>query len=403
MGFFSTNRRVPRNHTGKIPIDLYNVSLMFRGFWADLPTPIIGLSPMDGVTDQPYRFMQKKYGNPDLVITEFTSAEGIAHNANRLFRDFLFDESQRPVVAQIFGKDPAAFRTTALILCYLGFDGIDINMGCPAKNVRQSGSGAALILNPELAQELVRAVRAGILDWMNGKTLDDCPELKQKTKTAILTRYNALPEEYKQRKELPVSIKTRIGYDVSVVRDWIATLLEVEPVAITVHGRTLKQMYTGQADWEAIAAAVEVARGSGTVILGNGDIDSVATAQQRITESGVDGILVGRATYGNPWIFEELRAWRDGVVAEPFEPTPEQRLAMALEHTQVYEAAYPGESFLPMRKHLAWYIKSFPFATDLRVRLMMANSGEDVERVLGEYLASRKETVEEAPTQIASA
>lgn len=364
---------------------------MHRGFWADLPKPIIGLSPMDGVTDQPYRFMQKKYGRPDIILTEFTSAEGIAHNATKLFRDFLFDETQRPIVAQIFGKDPAAFRTTALILCYLGFDGIDINMGCPAKNVRQSGSGAALIRTPQLAQELVRAVRAGIQDWVDGKTLDDCPELKLKTKTAVLARYEVLPDEYKQRREIPVSVKTRIGYDSPCVEEWIPTLLEVEPVALSLHGRTLKQMYTGQADWEQIAKAVEIAKGSGTLVLGNGDIDSVETAQRRITETGVDGILVGRATYGNPWIFEELQAWREGLKLPHIEPTPEQRLEMALEHTQVFESSFPGESFLPMRKHLAWYIKSFPFATDLRVKLMMASSGEDVERVLKEYSSSRAE------------
>lgn len=358
---------------------------MHRGFWANLPKPIIGLSPMDGVTDQPYRFMHKKYGKPDIILTEFTSAEGIAHNATKLFRDFLYDESERPIVAQIFGKDPAAFRTTALILCYLGFDGIDINMGCPAKNVRQSGSGAALIRTPKLAQELVKAVRAGIQDWIDGMTLDDCPELKLKTKTEVFHRHSLLPDAYKERKTIPVSVKTRIGYDSPCVEEWIPTLLEVEPVALSLHGRTLTQMYTGQANWEQIAKAVEIAKGSGTLLLGNGDIDSVQTAHERVDQTGVDGFLVGRATYGNPWIFQELRAWREGNQIQPIDPSPQQRLEMALEHTQVFEAAFPGESFLPMRKHLAWYIKSFPFATDLRIKLMMANSGADVEKVLSEY------------------
>lgn len=361
---------------------------MFRGFWDSLPKPIIGLSPMDGVTDQPYRFMQKKYGQPDLLMTEFTSAEGIVHNATQLFRDFLFDESERPIVAQIFGKDPAAFRTTALILGYLGFDGIDINMGCPAKSVRQSGSGAALICTPLLAQELVRATQAGVQDWMNGKTLDDCPELKQKTKKAVMARHVLLPEKYQQRQELPISVKTRIGFDTPTVEAWIPYLLEVEPANLSIHGRTLKQMYTGQANWEEIAKVVELAKGSGTTVMGNGDIDSLETAKLRISETGVDGLLVGRATYGNPWIFQELTAWRDGKPVAPIEPTPEQRLQMALEHTEVFEKAFPEDSFLPMRKHLAWYIKSFPFATDLRVQLMTAQNGEDVKKVLKNYQAN---------------
>ncbi|MDQ5950783.1 MAG: hypothetical protein QG639_59, partial [Patescibacteria group bacterium] len=146
------------------------------GFWRQLPLPIVGLSPMDGVTDQPFRFIQKKYGKPAVVITEFTSVEGVCHGASPLLKDFQFDESQRPVVAQIYGTTPDFFRQTAIILCELGFDGIDINMGCPAKNVAHSGAGAALIQTPDLAQEIIRAVQQGISEWKNGATVDNCPD-----------------------------------------------------------------------------------------------------------------------------------------------------------------------------------------------------------------------------------
>lgn len=361
---------------------------MTQGFWANLPKPLIGLSPMDGVTDQAYRFIMKKYGQPDLIMTEFTSAEGISHNATKLFKDFLFDESQRPIVAQIFGKDPEAFRSTALILGYLGFDGIDINMGCPAKNVQQNGSGAALIQNPDLAGQLIQAVQAGIQDFADGKTLDDIPKLKQKTKKIILERHQALPTEYQQRRLLPVSVKTRVGYDQPVTKEWISFLLKFELAAISLHGRTLKQMYTGAADWSEIGLAVQVrdAKKSPTLIIGNGDIDSVESAKQRLEETKVDGWLIGRATYGNPQILRELRKWRDETFdfqspASLSEPAPNSQ-ELAVLHSQIFEELYPSAIFWPMRKHLAWYIKGMPGAAKLREQLMQVESAQEVEDIL---------------------
>lgn len=356
------------------------------GFWSTLPRPIIGLSPMDGVTDQPYRHIMKKYGQPDLIMTEFTSAEGINRNAIRLFRDFMYDESQRPIVAQIFGKEPAAFRATALIVAYLGFDGIDLNMGCPAKTVRQHGSGASLIRNPTLAQKLIQATQAGVADWTEGKTLDDIPGLKQKTKRLILERHEQLPAAYRQRRPLSVSVKTRLGYDEAVTEWWISTLLETQVAAISLHGRLLTQMYTGRADWAEIGKAVQLARGTGTLILGNGDIDSVATAEQRLAETGVDGLLIGRATFGNPGILRELRQWRDEKLGldSPFTTTLLNPVELAQQHSQVYEQFFPEESFLAMRKHLAWYIKGFPNASEYRIQLMQANSAAEVRAILNQ-------------------
>ena len=354
---------------------------MFKGFWDTLPRPIIGLSPMDGVTDQPFRRINKKYGHPDIIFTEFTSAEGVSRNATKLFRDFLYDESQRPIVAQIFGKEPAAFRATALILGYLGFDGIDINMGCPAKSVSHHGGGAALIRTPELAQEIVRSVQAGVQDWVDGKTLESIPGLKAKTRALIMKRHNELSAQYQERRPLPVSVKTRIGFDQPEVEQWIPKLLAVEPAAIELHARTLKQMYGGLADWSHIAQAVELAKGSGTLILGNGDLHSADDLERRVTETGVDGVLVGRATFGNPWVIADMVRWRNG---EPPLPTPtlQDRIALAIEHAKLFEASYPDETFMSMRKHLAWYIKDFPNASDFRTALVLANSAAEVEKIL---------------------
>jgi nifR3 family TIM-barrel protein len=336
---------------------------------------------MDGVTDQPFRQIAKKYGRADVIFTEFTSAEGISRNAIKLLRDFLYDESQRPIVAQIFGKEPAAFRATALILGYLGFDGIDINMGCPAKNVSHHGGGAALIRTPELAQEIVRAVQAGVQDWVDGKTLESCLGLKAKTRALIMERHRQLPEQYRQRRPLPVSVKTRIGFDEPEVERWIPKLLEVEPAAIELHARTLKQMYGGQADWSHIARAVDLAKGTGTLIIGNGDLQTAADVQRRVQETGVDGVLIGRATFGNPWVIADMVRQRNGEPPLP-PPTLKDRISLAIEHSRLFEASYPDETFMAMRKHLAWYIKDFPNASDFRTALVLANSADEVETIL---------------------
>jgi len=365
---------------------------MYAGFWSTLPRPILGLSPMDGVTDQPYRWIQKKYGQPDVIFTEFTSAEGVSHNATKLFRDFLYEASERPVVAQIFGKDPESFRTTALILGYLGFDGIDINMGCPAKTVRQHGSGAALIKTPELAKKLISATQAGVQDWVDGRTLDDVPKLKEKTKKLVLETFEKLPDSYKQRRPLPISVKTRIGYDHPMTEEWISTLLEMEIPVITVHGRTLMQMYTGQANWEEIAKAVELGHQAGTLILGNGDIKDAETAQKRFEETGVDGFLIGRASFGDPSVLQKLRVWRDQKYQHIETPALTQNpLQLAIEHSHQFEKAFPEEGFYPMRKHLAWYVRDFPNASDYRVALMQANNAQEVEQILQPLLASLSE------------
>lgn len=369
---------------------------MHQGLWEHLPYPIIGLSPMDGVTDQPFRNMAKKIGNPDIVMTEFTSAEGVSHNALRLLEDFFYDETQRPAIAQIFGKEPRAFYITAVILGYLGFDGIDINMGCPAKSVEQHGAGAALIRTPELAKEIFRSTQAGMTDWANGLTLDDIPELKEKTRHAVLARHTLLPDWAKVRRLLPVSIKTRIGYDLIVIQDWINHLLEVEPAAITVHGRTLKQLYGGQANWEAIAAAVQTAKGSGTKILGNGDITTIGQFYQNVVTSGVDGALIGRATFGDPWFLRDLLEFRSHhptelAIIPKAHDTPrsmiswDERIETIIEHTKLYEETFPESNFMPMRKHLGWYVKGFPGASDLRSNLVRANSAAEVEQLLRKF------------------
>ncbi|MEZ4674156.1 MAG: tRNA-dihydrouridine synthase [Caldilineaceae bacterium] len=351
-----------------------------KTFWQTLPRPILALSPMDGVTDQPYRHLQKKYGQPMLVYTEFTSAEGLCLSQGRLLRDLLYDETQRPIIAQIFGKRPDFFRQAAIIVCELGFDGLDINMGCPAKTVAQGGSGAGLIRTPQLAQEIVRATQQGVREWQNGATVYDCANLPRRVADQITARKHLLPVAYQDRRPIPVSVKTRVGYDVSIIEEWLPYLLDVAPAAIGLHGRTLEQGYTGAASWEEIGKAVGVARGSGIPILGNGDILTLDQAQQRVRDYGVDGVLVGRATYGNPFFFHPERspgASEDALAADEVQQLAE----IMVEHAQLYERTYRHYEkyfFSPMRKHLGWYARRMHGGKKLRVPLMQATCPTDV-------------------------
>ena len=147
--------------------------MRYSSFWDNLPRPIIGLAPMDGVTDAPNRTMHGLYGRPDVVLTEFTNVEGLWRGSDRIFRDFLYTPAERPVVAQIFGCRPEYFYKAAHIVCELGFDGLDINMGCPASNIANKGGGAALIRVPDTAKAIIRAAQQGVRDWADGQTLED--------------------------------------------------------------------------------------------------------------------------------------------------------------------------------------------------------------------------------------
>lgn len=352
-------------------------------FWQTLPRPLIGLAPMKGVTDHPFRHMQKKYGRPALIYTEFVAVEALAIKNRRLLKDLMYDDSQRPIIAQVYGRTPALFRQMAVILCQLGFDGIDINMGCPTRSVAQHGSGAALIKTPDLAQEIIAATKAGVQDWLNGATVRNCRNAPRYVAEQIEAAHAQLDPAYQQRRLVPVSVKTRVGYDAPQVQAWIPRLLEREPAAISLHGRTLRQGYSGLADWDKIGAAVELARGSGIPVLGNGDLHTLAQAQQRIAAYGVDGVLIGRASIGNPFVF------RDGGHALA---DPEVMLALALEHADFYAASlYDHEfyHFAPMRKHLTRYIEHLPATHELRRSFTQVNAPKDVNAAVARWIQDR--------------
>ena len=342
-------------------------------FWFQ-DKPLIGLAPMDGVTDFAFRHIVTKYAKPDLLFTEFTSVEGICAGATKMLRAFIFEEEERPIIAQLFGITPNAFYKSTILAATLGFDGVDINMGCPAKGIATKGSGAGLITTPQLAREIIKACKRAATDWANGTSIEDVdlPE--------TIIQYAKDNRVITKRRVLPISVKTRIGYNKNIIDEWISNIIEEHPTTITVHGRTLKQMYTGKADWEAIAKAGELCKQAGIKVLGNGDIQNIKEAYEKITQYNLNGVLIGRATLGNPWIFNGT------------EPTIKQRLETTLEHAQYYQKIVGTEHFTPVRKHLAWYCRGFNNASDIRLKLIQANSAEEVQEIITETLTKLDES-----------
>lgn len=362
-------------------------------FWDRLPRPIVGLAPMDGVTDATFRRVVARAGKPDVTFTEFTHVNDICRAPDFLLDSLIYSEEERPVVAQIYGKDPELFFVAAQLIGALGFDGLDINMGCPSRSVAHSGSGAGLIRTPDVARAIVTAAQRGLDAWADGAPVPF--DRVRNGRADLIARMNEVRSGATTvaRRRLPLSIKTRLGYDADVIDWWVAWLLDSRPAAITIHGRTLEQMYRGRADWRAIARAVEGARGTGTLLLGNGDVQSLGEAAARIGETGVDGVLVGRGALGEPWFFRSLpstadarAAWSSGPRELPETPTltvtRATRFAAMLDHAQVFESLNGRARFQHIRKHLAWYCKDFPHAASMRARLVRASSVEDVRGIV---------------------
>ena len=383
-------------------------------FWQHLPRPIIGLAPMDGVTDiafrhiiatgacpersatslslRPERTEAQSTDRPDVIFTEFTNVHDICQGRVMGWEPLRYTGGQRPIVAQLYGKEPLLFYQAAHVVSELAFDGLDINMGCPSKNVASSGCGAGLIKTPELALDIMAAAERGLRDWAAGQTLAEAglkPGIVEKVRMARAAQDHQPPP----RVALPLSVKTRLGYDSVIIKEWSACLAQGRPQVISIHGRTLQQMYRGDADWEAIAEAAAQIREQGILVLGNGDIGSLNEAIARIRASGVDGILIGRAALGNPWIFHGKEAIREAVKTSSRYPVPEpavsraDRFDMILKHAHTFERFHDAPRFPRMRKHLGWYCSDFPHAAALRADMVKTNNSGDVERLLREYVS----------------
>jgi nifR3 family TIM-barrel protein len=327
---------------------------MVSGFWATLKKPILASAPMANVTDAAFRRILAKYGKPDVIWTEFVSCDGLCSTGReKLLIDLWFTPAEKPVVVQFFGAKPEMFYQCALLAQKLGFDGIDINMGCPDKGVEKQGAGAALMNNPELAKKIVFETKRGAGD-------------------------------------LPVSIKTRIGYSTNNLDSWLPHLLETEPAAIILHLRTRKEMSRVKAHWETATEAMKIARkydssSQRTLIIGNGDCDNVAEALSRAQQYNLDGIMIGRGAFGNPWLFDQSKA----------KVTTKEKLEVMVEHARLFSSLYKIDpetgfglkEFSVMKKHFKSYTSGFAGAKELRQLLMRTKHAKEVAEVANRWLA----------------
>lgn len=331
-------------------------------FWQKLPKPFFVLAPLANVTDASFRQHIIRYSRPDVIWTEFVSADGLCHPVGQkaLLQDLVFQENERPIVAQLFTAHPEKMREAAKIVAELGFDGIDINMGCPDKNVMKQGAGASCMKDPENAVALIQAAKDGIED--------------------------AVKKSASRR--IPVSVKTRLGFNEDSLEEWLPKLLSAEPAALTLHARTKKDMSQVPARWERVKRAVEIRDelGSKTLIIGNGDVTGMADARTKVTETGCDGVMFGRAIFGNPWLFDE----------EKKEITVAEKIDAALVHTEMYLEHWQGrKSFELMKKFYRAYVNNFPLAKELRAEMMEEKSFEEIKEVVERFKEEHPEILSE--------
>ncbi|WP_112180500.1 tRNA dihydrouridine synthase [Paraliobacillus zengyii] len=317
---------------------------MKDNFWLDLPRPFFILAPMEDVTDVVFRHVVSKAARPDVFFTEFANTVSYCHpQGHQSVRGRLaFTEDEQPMVAHIWGDEPEYFRQMSIGMAEEGFRGVDINMGCPVQNVAANGKGCGLIRRPEVAAEIIQAAKAG---------------------------------------GLPVSVKTRLGYtDVEEWREWLKHLLEQDIVNLSIHLRTKKEMSKVDAHWELIPEIKklrdEVA--PNTLLTINGDIPDRQTGLELVDKYGVDGVMIGRGIFTNPFAFDEHAK----------EPTSEELLDLLRLHLDLHDH-YSNELeprlFKPLRRFFKIYVRGFRGAGELRNELMETKTTDEVRTLLDNF------------------
>jgi tRNA-dihydrouridine synthase B len=302
---------------------------------------------MADVTDAAFRGILAKYGKPDVMWTEFVSADGLASEGREVLKNnLIFNKNEHPIVVQLFSSHTEKMREASKYCGLFGFDGIDINMGCPDRSVEKQGAGAALMKDMKKAGEIIQAVKDGIKD---------------------------------AKKNIPVSVKTRIGYNKNQIKEWIPFLLSQNIDALTVHARTRKEMSLVPARWEHVKEVVDIRNKMGlkTKIIGNGDVKDLKEGKKFAKETGCDGVMIGRGVFGNPWIFSH----REKI------PTTKEKLKVMLEHTKLFEKLLgKHKNFAVMKKHYKAYVNGFDGAKELRVKLMETKNVKEVEAIVKDFL-----------------
>jgi nifR3 family TIM-barrel protein len=327
-----------------------------KNIWQTIPKPIFALAPMDDVTDTVFRQIVRKYGMPQtksdsllqpIFFTEFINVDDIVHRYSHVPDQKLqHTESEKPLIVQIWGNKPENFSQAAKQIAQLGFDGIDINMGCPDKNVMKQCAGSAMIDNPNLAREVIHATK------------------------------EAAPN-------LPISVKTRIGVNKMQTEEWIGFLLEQDLDALTIHARTAAEMSKVPAHWEEFAKAVRLKKEKQkqTVILGNGDIETLAQAHELIQMYGIDGVMIGRGIFKNFWLFDPQKT--------PETISPQTKVELLQKHVDLFVKTWGKEkNFHILRKYFKIYMTHFAGAKALMNELMQTENETEVKEVLAKVTYS---------------
>ncbi|UMT78215.1 tRNA-dihydrouridine synthase [Staphylococcus roterodami] len=324
---------------------------MKENFWSELPRPFFILAPMEDVTDIVFRHVVSEAARPDVFFTEFTNTESFCHpeGIHSVRGRLTFSEDEQPMVAHIWGDKPEQFRETSIQLAKMGFKGIDLNMGCPVANVAKKGKGSGLILRPDVAAEIIQATKAG---------------------------------------GLPVSVKTRLGYyEIDEWKDWLKHVLEQDIANLSIHLRTRKEMSKVDAHWELIEAIKnlrdEIA--PNTLLTINGDIPDRKTGLELAEKYGIDGVMIGRGIFHNPFAFEK----------EPREHTSKELLDLLRLHLSLFNKYEKDEirQFKSLRRFFKIYVRGIRGASELRHQLMNTQSIAEARALLDEFEAQMDEDI----------
>lgn len=324
---------------------------MKENFWSELPRPFFILAPMEDVTDIVFRHVVSESARPDVFFTEFTNTESFCHpeGIHSVRGRLTFSEDEQPMVAHIWGDKPEQFRETSIQLAKMGFKGIDLNMGCPVANVAKKGKGSGLILRPDVAAEIIQATKAG---------------------------------------GLPVSVKTRLGYyEIDEWKDWLKHVFEQDIANLSIHLRTRKEMSKVDAHWELIEVIKnlrdEIA--PNTLLTINGDIPDRKTGLELAEKYGIDGVMIGRGIFHNPFAFEK----------EPREHTSKELLDLLRLHLSLFNKYEKDEirQFKSLRRFFKIYVRGIRGASELRHQLMNTQSIAEARALLDEFEAQMDEDV----------
>ncbi|EOB7952427.1 TPA: tRNA-dihydrouridine synthase [Staphylococcus aureus] len=324
---------------------------MKENFWSELPRPFFILAPMEDVTDIVFRHVVSEAARPDVFFTEFTNTESFCHpeGIHSVRGRLTFSEDEQPMVAHIWGDKPEQFRETSIQLAKMGFKGIDLNMGCPVANVAKKGKGSGLILRPDVAAEIIQATKAG---------------------------------------GLPVSVKTRLGYyEIDEWKDWLKHVFEQDIANLSIHLRTRKEMSKVDAHWELIEAIKNLRDkiAPNTLLTINGDIPDRKTGLELAEKYGIDGVMIGRGIFHNPFAFEK----------EPREHTSKELLDLLRLHLSLFNKYEKDEirQFKSLRRFFKIYVRGIRGASELRHQLMNTQSIAEARALLDEFEAQMDEDV----------